>query len=216
MHVVVGLGNPGDEYRGTRHNVGFEVVERLAARNGIELRRDRTLNAVSGRGNIGGHAVLLVEPMSYMNLSGAVVLRAVERSLDAVEGKPGPEGRSRRKLERKAKETLLVVSDDYNLPLGTLRMRGGGSAGGHNGLTDVERALGTREYPRLRMGIGVPNTRDSRDFVLRRFHKSEQAVAEETFDRAADAVESWLSVGLETTMARYNGGPKEPPGRTDV
>ena len=207
MFVVVGLGNPGTEYDGTRHNAGFEVVDRLAARHGSGTRRDRTLNADAARVGIGGRDVLLVKPLSWMNLSGAVTRRAAERAgllgEGVLRGVPG----------------LMVVSDDYHLVLGSLRMRASGSAGGHNGLADVEAALGTREYPRLRVGIGPCSMADPKDFVLGRFRPSERALAAESFDRAADAVKSWLTVGLERTMERYNGargqGPDEAPGRTE-
>jgi len=206
VRVVVGLGNPGEKYTGTRHNAGFEVVDRLAARHGVGLRRDRRLNATAGRGRMAGAEVLLVEPESFMNLSGEVVRRALERSVDG----PAPPDVTR----------LLVICDDYQLPLGTLRLRGSGSSGGHNGLEDVERSLGTRGYPRLRVGIGPPTTRDPKDFVLGRFRAAERETVGALFDRAADAVESWASVGLDRTMARYNGGPDgtdtgDAPGRTD-
>ncbi len=186
------------------------MVDRLAARHGAGLRRDRTLNARSARARIAGREVLLVQPLSYMNLSGAVVRRAVERG--------GPAGGAAAPGVPDARE-LLVVCDDYALPLGTLRMRASGSCGGHNGLADVEAALGTRDYPRLRVGIGPCTMADPKDFVLGRFRASERAAAEESFDRAADAVESWASDGITRTMAKYNGGPREdpedPPGRTE-
>jgi PTH1 family peptidyl-tRNA hydrolase len=199
--VVAGLGNPGDAYRGTRHNAGFEVVDRLAARHGGALRRDRTLNALAGRVRLGGREALLVQPLSFMNLSGAVVRRALERAADGPGG-ADPAG-------------LMVVSDDFQIPLGTLRMRASGSAGGHNGLADVEAALGTRDYPRLRVGVGPCTREDPKDFVLGRFRPSERAAAEESFDRAADAVESWAEAGLERTMARFNRGPEGPAGGAD-
>jgi PTH1 family peptidyl-tRNA hydrolase len=206
VRVVVGLGNPGEEYAGTRHNAGWEVVDRLAARHGGSLRRDRTLNAAAARVRIGAEDVLLVEPHSWMNLSGAVVRRAAER---AAAGHAMPDPR-----------TLMVVCDDYALPLGTIRMRASGSSGGHNGLEDVEAALGTRDYPRLRIGIGPCTAADPKDWVLGRFRPAERAAAAEAFDRAADAVESWIGVGIDRTMARYNGGPggdpEEPPGRTQA
>jgi PTH1 family peptidyl-tRNA hydrolase len=192
--VVVGLGNPGTEYAGTRHNAGWEVVDRLAARAGAELRRDRMLNALACRAGVGGKDALLVQPLSYMNLSGDVAARALARA----DGAPAD---------------LMVVCDDFHLPLGTIRVRGGGTAGGHNGLKDVERALGTREYPRLRIGVGAPTTQDSADFVLARFRPAERPAAEESMDRAADAVEAWAEHGLEWTMARWNGGPPGAPGR---
>jgi PTH1 family peptidyl-tRNA hydrolase len=205
--VVAGLGNPGEEYRSTRHNAGFEVVDRLAARHGGALRRDRTLHAAAARVRIAGREVLLVEPLSYMNLSGAVVRRAAERAA----GGPG---------EAPEAGALLVVCDDFALPLGTIRLRASGSSGGHNGLEDVEAALGTRDYPRLRIGVGPCTMADPKDFVLGRFPKAQRAGAEESFERAADAVESWVASGIERTMARYNGGPPgEPgagPGRTEA
>ena len=205
MRVVAGLGNPGEEYRGTRHNAGFEVVDRLAARHGGDLRRDRTLNALAARVRLGGKEVLLVQPLSWMNLSGAVVRRALERASGGP-GEPDP-------------RDLLVVSDDFQIPLGTLRMRASGSAGGHNGLTDVEAALGTREYPRLRVGVGPCTAADPKDFVLGRFRPSERDAAAESFDRAADAVEEWAATGIERTMARFNRGPGAPDegaaGRTE-
>jgi len=148
--------------------------------------------------------VLLVQPLSFMNLSGGVAKRAVERVADPA---AGPDLRA-----------VLVVCDDFALPVGTLRMRASGSAGGHNGLSDVEAALGTREYPRLRIGIGPCSTADSADFVLGRFRPSEREAVDGSFDAAADAVESWVSVGIDRTMARYNGGPGSDdgvePGRT--
>lgn len=194
MRVVVGLGNPGEEYAGTRHNAGFEVADRLAARHGGSLRRDRTLNAAAGRVRIAGEAVLLVQPLSFMNLSGGVAKRAMERSREG-DGADGPDLRD-----------LMVVCDDYALPLGTVRMRASGSSGGHNGLADVEAALGTADYPRLRVGIGPCTMADPKDFVLGRFRPAERSAAEESFDRAADAVEAWVAEGIDRTMARYNGG----------
>jgi PTH1 family peptidyl-tRNA hydrolase len=213
VRVVAGLGNPGEEYEGTRHNAGFEVVDRLAARHGGTLRRDRTLNAQAARVRIAGEDVLLVQPLSYMNLSGAVVRRATERAADGAGGADPSKGVDAR--------GLMVVCDDFALPLGTLRMRASGTSGGHNGLEDVEAALGTREYPRLRVGVGPVTTSDPKDFVLGRFRAAERAAAEESFDRAADAVESWVADGIDRTMATYNGGPpstdgKGAPGRTEA
>jgi PTH1 family peptidyl-tRNA hydrolase len=197
MRVVAGLGNPGDDYRGTRHNIGFEVVDLLAARGGTQLRRDRMLDALAGRVVIAGEEVLLVEPQSFMNLSGNAVRRAMERAGGTV-------------------ADLLVVCDDYHLPVGVLRLRAGGSSGGHNGLADVSRCLGTQEVPRLRLGIGAPGVSEAKEFVLARFRPGERRPVEEAVVRAAEAVESWVAAGLERTMARYNGGPKDAPGRSDA
>ena len=204
MLVVVGLGNPGDEYRGTRHNAGFEVVDRLAARHGGALRRDRTLNAEAARVRLAGKETLLVQPSSWMNLSGAVARRALERATAGSGEGNGPGG-----LDAAA---MLVVCDDFALPLGTLRLRASGSSGGHNGLLDVEAALGTQAYPRLRIGVGPVTRGDPKDFVLGRFAKAERPAAEESFDRAADAVESWAESGMDRTMARFNRGPEGPDG----
>ena len=201
MLVVVGLGNPGDEYRGTRHNAGFEVVDRLAARHGGALRGDRTLNAETARVRLAGKEMLLVQPLSWMNLSGAVARRALERAT-AGSATAGV-------IDAGA---MLVVCDDFAIPLGTLRMRASGSSGGHNGLADVEAALGTQSYPRLRIGVGPVTRGDPKDFVLGRFAKAERPVAEESFDRAADAVESWAESGTDRTMARFNRGPEGPDG----
>ncbi len=197
MQVVAGLGNIGEKYAGTRHNVGFEVVDLLAARGRADLRRDRTLNAAAARIAVRGRDVLLVQPHSLMNLSGDVVRRALDRA-----GGTAAE--------------LLVVSDDYHLPLAALRLRGGGSAGGHNGLADVERALGTQAYARLRVGIGSPGRQDPADFVLSRFRAGERRPVDEAVERAAEAVEAWIVDGLEQAMARYNGAAGGAPGRTDA
>ncbi len=184
-YVVVGLGNPGRRYSGTRHNVGFEVVARLADRWGAGL--------VGGRGEYlvaslrrGPHRVLLVQPTTFMNLSG-----------QAVQGLMA--------FYRVETDHLLVVSDDVNLPLGTMRLRRGGSSGGHKGLDDVILRLGQDDFARLRVGVGndrMPS--DLTGFVTEPFATGERPIAEEIFGRAADAVEVWLEHGLEEAMNRFN------------
>lgn len=183
---MVGLGNPGAEYAGTRHNVGYEVLERLAARNGLDLTRDRRLNARVARGTVGGADTTLLAPEAFMNLSGPVVARVVrEREV--------------------APEQLLVISDDFHLPLGKLRVRAQGSAGGHNGLRSIIGALASEEFARLRVGIGEPPPGYAEQFVLTRFRPAERKDLDEALDRGADCAEDWCALGTQEIMNRYNG-----------
>ena len=185
MKLVVGIGNPGKKYDGTRHNVGFEVVERVASRNAMSFELDKRLDAGIAKGRIGDEDVWLVEPQSYVNRSGAVVSR-VARERDV------------------ATSDVLVVVDDYNLPLGLLRLRAGGSAGGHNGMRSVIAHLG-EEFARLRIGIGQAPPGLAVDFVLTRFRPSEMEGIAEAYERGALCVEDWVSHGTETAMNRHNG-----------
>lgn len=192
MRVVVGLGNPGPEYEGTRHNVGFEVADRLARRLGLAFRRrDRDADVADGR-DLPGAPCAIVKPMSFMNLSGEP-LRRVLRDLDA---RP---------------EDCLVVLDDFQLDLGRIRLRRAGSDGGHNGLRSVIERLGTQRIPRLRIGIGPPPARlPAEVFVLRPFGRSEREEIEHAIERAVDIAEQWVRGGdLEELMRRANAPP--PP-----
>ena len=182
MHLVVGLGNPGRRYRGTRHNVGWEVVDRLARRFGIQLEEEA--EALVGRGTIAGCPVLLAKPQTYMNESGRAV-RALVRRYGL------------------APQDLLIVYDDVDLPVGAIRIRPRGSAGGHHGMASVIEALGTQEIPRVRIGIGRPPG-DTAEYVLSRFSPEERPVVEEAVERAADAVETILREGIEVAMGRFN------------
>ncbi len=185
MKLVVGLGNPGHAYVGTRHNVGFDVLEALARRSGSPVRRARFQGELA-QVSLRGAAATLVWPLTWMNLSGSCVLAA-------------------RDFYKIAEADILVVCDDFQLPLGSLRIRGKGSGGGQNGLADVVRRLGTETVPRLRVGIGpVPPSWKPADFVLGRFSKDEKAAADAAIDRAANAVEDWVAVGIEAAMNRYN------------
>jgi PTH1 family peptidyl-tRNA hydrolase len=190
VKVVAGLGNPGERHRLTRHNVGFRVVDLLADRWGL-----------TGQGRVRDGAarlevqltdpeerVLLVKPLKYMNLSGGPVRAALRRSgADPV-------------------EDLLVVTDDVDLPLGRLRLRRDGSAGGHNGLRDIIASLGSNEFNRLRVGIGRPGTsRVTVNHVLATFKPAERELAAESIAIAADAVEAWLRGGIESAMNEFNG-----------
>lgn len=187
MKVICGLGNPGDRYRLTRHNVGFRVVDLLADRwrlTGAGRVRDGAARLEVARPDPVGR-VLLVKPMRYMNASGGA-LRAAVRQTDVA-------------LERE----LLVIADDIDLPLGRIRLRRAGSAGGHNGLRDIISSLGSDEFARLRVGIGRAG--EAVDHVLSTFRPGERALADEAIATAADAAELWLAEGIEAAMNRYNG-----------
>lgn len=185
MKLVVGLGNPGPAYDGTRHNVGFETLEILARRAGGPTRRSRFQGEVA-QVTVRGCQVLLAWPLTWMNLSGSCVLAARDfYKIDSAD--------------------VLVVCDDFNLRAGTIRIRSGGSAGGQNGLADVLRRLGTQAVPRLRIGIGpVPAGWKPADFVLGRFSAAERTDLAPVLERAADAAEDWVSVGIQAAMNRYN------------
>lgn len=183
---MVGLGNPGRRYEATRHNVGFAVVEQLAAGWGIGWQSSRFEALLAWRGS-GAEKVLLAKPQTYMNCSGRAVAALC-------------------RYYRLEPQRLLVVCDDFQLPLGRLRFRPGGSSGGQKGLADVLLHLGTQQVPRLRVGVGpLPEGEDPARFVLARFAKSEQPAAERMIRLAAQAVEDWLNRGMQYCMNRYNG-----------
>jgi PTH1 family peptidyl-tRNA hydrolase len=192
MKIVVGLGNPGRQYAGTRHNVGFDVLDYLASGPGVVGAKAAFQSEVAEMSE-GGEKVLLVKPQTFMNLSG----RAVRAVLDFYKLTPAD---------------LLVVCDDYNLPLGKLRVRAKGSSGGQNGLRNIQEQLGTDEYARLRIGIGQPAPGEAVDFVLTRFKPGERAAAEEAVANAAAGVLVWVRQGLAACMNRVNGPePGEKP-----
>ena len=193
MKLVAGLGNPGEQYRGTRHNAAFEVIDLLAGRCGLSgafsaMKTDavgaRWRRPAGGAGT--SEDVWLVKPLTFMNLSGHAVATIV-RYYDI------------------APADVLIVCDDVNLPLGRLRARGVGSDGGHNGLRSVAEHLGTIEYARLRVGVGRGDSgRDLADHVLARFEPEERPGVENAMARAADAVEMWVSDGLLSMMNAFN------------
>lgn len=185
MKLVVGLGNPGEEYEGTRHNIGAEVVELLAACADCTLRRKWRLQARIGQAVVGGETVTLARPTTFMNVSGAAVASLV-RWLKCAPG------------------DLIVVSDDIALELGRIRIRPGGGAGGHKGLESVIACLGTEEFARVRVGIGAP-AGDQVRHVLGRFAGRERPAVEEARERAALAVETMLREGTGPAMNRFNG-----------
>jgi PTH1 family peptidyl-tRNA hydrolase len=198
VKVVCGLGNPGERYRLTRHNVGFRVVDLLADRWGLtgEGRVKDGAAQLEVRFDAPPDKVLLVKPLRFMNLSGGALKAAIRQS------------------EVDPAEDILVVTDDVDLPLGRLRLRREGSAGGHNGLRSVIAALGGSEFPRLRVGIGRSGTsRATVDHVLSTFRTDERDLATEAIATAADAVERWLVEGIDAAMNEFNGiDLAVPPG----
>ena len=192
MKLIVGLGNPGAEYRETRHNVGFKVADEIARRHGLSfaLAPSQVPETFVAK-RYGGDPVMLAKPLTYMNRSGEAVA-ALARYYDV------------------ALDDLLVVVDDIDLPFGRLRARPRGSAGTHNGLRSVVGRIGT-EFPRLRLGVGRGDARrDLADHVLSTFGRDETAALEEFITRAADAAEMFAAAGIATVMNTYNADPAEP------
>ena len=190
MKLIVGLGNPGPKYAGTRHNFGFDVVDVLAIRWDISMGTEK-FHGWLGTGTIAEKPVALFKPTTYMNRSGQAVQAA---------------GRFY-KLEF---PDLLVISDDLALPTGRLRMRANGSAGGHNGLQDIVDRVGGDAWSRLRLGIGAA-VGDPANFVLARFCENERTLVQNVRERAADAVECWVVEGVDVAMTRFNGADKGEP-----
>jgi PTH1 family peptidyl-tRNA hydrolase len=194
MRVVVGLGNPGRQYAGTRHNVGFDVIDGLATAPGAGRFTSRFSAQVMDLME-GGEKVLLVKPETFMNLSG----RCVREVMDFYQADV---------------KDLFVICDDVNLPLGKLRIRAKGGHGGHNGLRDIQAHLGTQEFARLRIGVGGGDQEELTGHVLGRFKPSEKPVVDEAKMLALQAVSTWISQGIEACMNRFNAGPeKEPDGK---
>lgn len=186
MKLVVGLGNPGKKYEGTRHNVGFETVAWLAREESAAAAR-RQFDGETAECRLAGDKALLVAPQLYYNRSGETVRQAVN-------------------FFKVQLHDLLVVCDDFNLTVGQLRMRPSGTGGGNNGLADVIRQLGSNEFSRLRIGIGpLPQRWDPADFVLGRFSKDQRAEIDLQIARASDAVRLWAREGAEAAMNQYNG-----------
>ena len=185
MKIVVGLGNPGPKYAGTRHNVGFEVIDYLAKGPGYAAFRER-FEALVAEGKESDETVLLLKPLTFMNLSG----RAVRAVID---------------FYKLPVDQVLIVCDDFNLPLGKLRVRLKGSHGGQNGLRNIQEQLGTDVYSRVRIGVGEPGPGDAIDHVLSRFKSGEKASVDEAIAIAAHAVVVWAKSGTEVCMNRFNG-----------
>lgn len=186
MKLIVGLGNPGPEYAQTRHNVGFEVVDRLARRFAPGATPRSKFAGLGTEAEIGGEKCLLLKPLTYMNLSGRTVLEALQFF----------------KLE--ASKDLLVIVDDLALPCGSIRLRPDGSSGGHNGLSDIGLKLGSNFWARLRIGIDPRGRMQQSDYVLGKFTSIQQPLVDSSLTEAALAVEVWASNGLQAAMNRFN------------
>ncbi|MCZ6834390.1 MAG: aminoacyl-tRNA hydrolase [Planctomycetota bacterium] len=186
MKLIVGLGNPGREYEHTRHNVGFEVLDRLARRHAPGAVAKSKYHAAVLDADVDGERVLLVKPTTFMNRSGLSVSEAVQFY----------------KLE--IESDLLIIVDDVALPCGHLRFRPSGGAGGHNGLADVEQKLGTPEYGRLRIGVDSSGQIPQKDYVLGRFRPEQKLLVDPSLDDAADAARCWVKNGMAEAMNRFN------------
>ena len=184
MKLIVGLGNPGPEYANTRHNAGFLAAEAIARRHGLIGVRQK-FHAGVLEGPVAGHKVMLMQPLTYMNRSGLAVGEAAAfYKLDPAD--------------------VMVLVDDLAFACGQLRVRATGSAGGHNGLKDIERVLGTRDYPRVRIGIDPRGRVPQVDYVLGRFTEDQLEAVDTALFRVADAVECWLTDGVDAAMNRFN------------
>ncbi len=187
LFVIVGLGNPGPEYAGTRHNIGFMVVDRLAAAHSIRIEKNAG-SYLWGSGRILGAEVVLAKPLTFMNLSG----KAVKGLLESL-GVPA--------------QKMLVVYDDSDLETGTIRLRRRGGSGGHRGIASVIEHIGTTEFPRLRMGIGRGDDLDLKDYVLSPFSQEEMALVNDEIERGVASIEAVVSRGIDYAMNRYNRRP---------
>lgn len=192
--LVVGLGNPGAQYRDTRHNLGFCVADRVASRCSVSFDREKH-DGLWAEGALGSQRVFLLKPLTFMNLSGGSVAKAA-------------------KSKGIAAEDVLVIADDVNLPLGSVRFRAGGGAGGHNGLKSVIERLGTNAFHRVRLGVGGGETAGGEltGHVLGRFRPEERAAVDEMLENAAAAVLVWVEKGIEAAMSRHNRRPGAEEG----
>ena len=184
--LVVGLGNPGDQYENTRHNAGFQVIDALADRGNFPVQRLK-FHALTNTATVGGQGVLVMKPVTYMNLSGQAVGEAA-------------------RFYKISPDHVLVISADVDLPLGKLRIRKGGSAGGHNGLKSIIQHLGTDQFPRLKVGVGSkphPDY-DMADWVLGKLQGEDKKIMDDAAVRAAQAVECLLSQGIDRAMNQFN------------
>jgi PTH1 family peptidyl-tRNA hydrolase len=191
LFLIVGLGNPGAEYAKTRHNAGFLLVAKLAERWKASWSLEKKFNARVARADLSEGRVLLCEPQTFMNSSGEAVGPLIG-------------------FYRVPLKQLLVAVDDADLPLGEIRLRPGGSSGGHHGLESIEKHLGTREFARLRVGIGRKDgAREITDYVLGRFSSAEAELTEKVLARAADQAEAWFKSGIQKAMSQFNGNVEE-------
>ncbi len=191
MKVLIGLGNPGAKYKQTRHNAGFSVIDAISGDKRIPV-KNISYSSLTGKGRISRQEVFLIKPETYMNLSGRVVKALVcKKGLDL--------------------KDILVICDDVNLPLGCIRLRTGGSEGGHNGLKSISQSLKTRDYPRLRIGVGkdLEGGRERlSSYVLKPLNKVSRGILAEAVERAKEACYLWLDKGIAVSMNRFNSKVK--------
>lgn len=194
LYFIAGLGNPGSTYAGTRHNIGFLLVEHLAAQWRASWALEKKFQARTARAELGESKVILCQPQTFMNASGEAVGTVA-------------------RFYQLPPTRLLVVVDDADLPLGQIRLRAEGSSGGHHGLDSIEQQLATRGYPRQRLGIGRRSDDDRQiaDYVLGRFTTEEKKIVDDVLARASQQVECWLRTGIQEAMNQFNGAAVAPP-----
>ncbi|MBI5872602.1 MAG: aminoacyl-tRNA hydrolase [Candidatus Omnitrophica bacterium] len=186
LKLIVGLGNPGAAYKRTRHNTGALTVERLARKTGLTLKPNSSFKSLSAIGGYAGRTVILFLPQTFMNLSGEAVAGIVRK-------------------KHIAPSDILVVYDDVALPFGEIRLKASGGSGGHNGMVSVIERLGTKDFARLKLGIGSEGAAGNlSDYVLSKFNKNEQVVLGEMLEKAADAIEVWATQGIDAAMNCFN------------
>lgn len=185
MKAIIGLGNPGMKYAGTRHNIGFDAVTAIADKYNLSI-NNKKFKGVYADGHIAGEKVLMVQPQTFMNLSGECVREVAD-------------------FYKLNPDEIIIICDDINLDVGRLRIRKKGSAGGHNGLKNIIAHLGTEEFPRIRVGVGEKTEGwDLADYVLARFDKDSEPVIREALANVVGAVETWISEGIDAAMNRFN------------
>lgn len=188
--LLIGLGNPGREYAGSRHNFGFMLIDRIAVRLNAQGMKVQS-KAIVTTANYEGHKLILAKPQTYMNLSGQSVQGLAH-------------------FYKIPNENLMILSDDLDLPFGTIRIRASGGPGGQRGLSSILEKLGTKDVPRMRLGIGRPPGRmDPANYVLQNFSRDDMQAISEILDRAADAALTFVTDGLEKAMNKFNGGMKD-------
>lgn len=186
MYIIVGLGNPGKKFEHTRHNAGFDAIDRLADKHGIKIDKLKH-KALIGEGRIGSEKVILVKPQTYMNLSGESIVSVCQ-------------------FFKPEYDHMIVMYDDIDLDVGKLRIRKKGSAGSHNGMKSIIKSISTQEFPRIRIGVSKPTEGwDLADFVLSRLSSEDSKAFDESLDRAVLTVEEIISSGIEPAMNKYNG-----------
>lgn len=186
MYLIAGLGNPGKQYFATRHNIGFNAIDYISQKHNIDVTKIKYKGLI-GEGNIAGEKVILLKPQTFMNLSGESVREAAA-------------------FHKIPPENVIIIHDDISLPVGTLRIREKGSAGGHNGLKSIIAHLNSQDFPRMKIGVGAPQPdKDLADYVLGKFSKEEEKTLFDVLTRVCDAVSEYIRNGGASAMNKYNG-----------